>query len=280
MKDLFSISRFWLLLKKDFTENYRLFSIGALSMLFGLTTIMVLFSPVMIKPELDGPLGFSISSVPFAYIYAIGCCISASLMFSPMRTKQGRISLFTLPATSFEKYLEQFLVFVIGFTVVYFACVEVAELLRCLLAPLFWNLLGNHDAALYGKYINHFCSLRVFDAADKLIFSNIGISGNVLLLAVFLGFVVDVAIFTLGAVLWPKYSFIKTYAASYVIGIVAGFVGIIAVIINPFRCCVVEHCLSTLLYAVVAIQTVVAVALFVASYILFKRKNVIHPTLF
>ena len=50
MNNSFSISRFALLLKKDFTENIRLYAIGSVSLLFGLATLMVLGSPLICLP--------------------------------------------------------------------------------------------------------------------------------------------------------------------------------------------------------------------------------------
>ncbi len=105
MNNSFSISRFALLLKKDFTENIRLYAIGSVSLLFGLATLMVLGSPLICLPAEEG--GAIFATFPIYYLFCLSLCIAASMMFPQFRTKQGRLSVFMLPATNAEKYAEQ-----------------------------------------------------------------------------------------------------------------------------------------------------------------------------
>ena len=104
MNNSFSISRFALLLKKDFTENIRLYAIGSVSLLFGLATLMVLGSPLICLPAEEG--GAIFATFPIYYLFCLSLCIAASMMFPQFRTKQGRLSVFMLPATNAEKYAE------------------------------------------------------------------------------------------------------------------------------------------------------------------------------
>ncbi|MGM9804796.1 MAG: hypothetical protein ACI308_11555 [Muribaculaceae bacterium] len=281
MNDVFNITRFGLLIKKDLTENYRLYLIGTASLLFGLFTIMVFTTPMVCEASTTIERQ-TLSTIPFFYIYVFGCMISASLMFSPMRTKQGRISLFTLPATTAEKYLEQVLVNIVGFTIAYAACIEIAELLRCVFSPLFWNcLFTSCYSDNYSAHINHFNAPNVFAGELNIVLSTIGLSSNKLLLLIGLGALIDLGVFSLGAVLWPKYSFIKTYAATYVVGIAIMILLLVGIAVFPFFTDVdTKTQVLACYYTVVALQILVIIGSFAASYILFKRKNVIHPSLF
>ena len=94
------------------------------------------------------------------------------------------------------------------------------------------------------------------------------------------GVVADLGIFTLGAVLWPKYSFIKTYAATYVIGTVFFIMFILVASCIDISESMVETLFSEFIVMIIVLQVLVAVASFVGAYYLLKRKNVIHPTLF
>ena len=276
MNNIFSISRFTLLLKKDIAENIRLYAIGAASLLFGLATLMVLFTPMMSLPE-EGGLFFA--TFPIYNIFVFGVCIAASLMFAPMRTKQGRISLFTLPATSTEKYLEQVFVHIICFAVMFVCCVILAEGIRMVVAPLLWGPGATGGAYAVDRYINHFSFSP--SGVSAMVFANleaVGITFNLLMAVFAAGAFCSVGIFSLGAALWPKYSFIKTYVAAYAVQIVLGIGALIvsgiteAMDFEPFG---VIDTRGFLIFLAVALS-VIAVVTFVASYITFVKKQVIH----
>lgn len=271
MKDSFSISRFWLLLKKDFVENKTALVIGSFALFAAMSLLMIILSVLIDSPDKGG----SLISYVLAYLFAIGVVVSTSLMFSPMRTKQGRISMFTLPATTLEKYLEQIVVYIFGFAAVYAICVELGELVRFVVAPLVW---GKEST---GFYINHFAVLGTMkDIFNNMHLNEIGITSAKVFTICVLGVVADLGIFTLGAVLWPKYSYIKTYAATYVIGIVFFIAFIVVASVVDITEPMIETLFSELLIVIIVLQVLIAVAAFVAGYYLLKRKNVIHPTMF
>lgn len=271
MKDSFSISRFWLLLKKDFVENKTALVIGSFALFAAMSLLMIILSIFIDSPDKGG----CIIGYVLEYLFGIGCAISVSLSFSPMRTKQGRISMFTLPATTLEKYLEQIVVYIFGFAAVYAICVELGELVRCVIAPLVW---GKESI---GIYINHFAVLGTMkDAFNDIHLVEMGITGSKIFTICVLGVIADLGIFTLGAVLWPKFSFIKTYAATYVIGIVFFIAFIVVASVVDITEPMIETLVSELLIVIIVLQVLIAVAAFVAGYYLLKRKNVIHPTVF
>lgn len=270
MNDVFSISRVWLLLKKDFTENYKFYGIGALAFLFAMVSVMILCSPVFCLP--NGEVGTALATFPFVYVYTIGCGVAASLMFAQMRTKQGRVSLFTIPATTAEKYVEQLLVYVVGFAVLYVCCVELAELIRCLVAPLVWGSLSVDT----GRFINHFATVDLSEDQDFVEgFSALGFGdGNFGKLMVF-STLAQIGLFTLASVLWPKYSYIKMYALNYAVSMVIGLVMLLCVFV--FHASMEIHDVwKTVIQPSIWFNAVLAVATFVASYWFFKHKDVIR----
>ncbi|MGN0228217.1 MAG: hypothetical protein ACI4BH_00260 [Muribaculaceae bacterium] len=273
MNNSFSISRFALLLKKDFTENIRLYAIGSVSLLLGLATLMVIFTPLMCMPAEEG--GAIFATFPIYWLFSFALCIAASMMFSQLRTKQGRVSMFMLPATNSEKYLEQIFTNIICFALMFLACIFAAEGIRMVVAPWVWS--DNVSIAINaGEYIDHFNVVYPTEMAMvRTVLEAAGISSSLFMWLTISGIVCNLGVFTLGAVLWPKYSFIKTYVAIYVCEI-ALFI-LMAIGANLFSTFDLESYISTqgMFITLIALLGVGGVAAFVASYILFTRKKVI-----
>ena len=154
MNNSFSISRFALLLKKDFTENIRLYAIGSVSLLFGLATLMVLGSPLICLPAEEG--GAIFATFPIYYLFCLSLCIAASMMFPQFRTKQGRLSVFMLPATNAEKYAEQIFTNIFCFALMFVVCVIAAEGIRMVVAPWVWGDVEASFVVNLGSYVDHF----------------------------------------------------------------------------------------------------------------------------
>jgi len=266
MNDIFSISRFWLLLKKDVTENYKVFIIGGLAMLLAMASLMILTSPVYALPE----VGAMFATFLFLYGYYFGGGIAASLMFAQMRTKQGKVSLFTLPATTAEKYAEQVFVYIIGFAVLYFGSIEIGELVRCQVAPLLWgDMDGTFDT---GKYINHFALSNFnFDSYSN---GELAAVGSKFCWFMFFSFLFELGYFSLGAVLWPKYSYIKAYAVNWAIMMAVMIFALPVFLLSDMP----SKVWSTIWISTttITIYAVLAVAAFVASYWFLKHKDVIR----
>lgn len=271
MNDIFSFSRLWLLLKKDVMENYKMFLVGGLSLFLGITAVLLMFSPIFSLPEVGGMAATFLA----LYGYYFGCGIAASLMFAQMRTKQGKISLFSLPATTCEKYAEQILVWVIGFAVLFFGSLELGELIRCHVAPLLWGDIKGEGFGDMSTFINYFAypSISVDNAASP--FAALGLSSAKLFWFTLFIALNEIGFFTLGSVLWPKYTYIKMYALSYAINMVLMIlvVGIMMIFGVPQSDSIVMILSSN---GLIAFEGVLAVAFFVASYWFFKHKDVIR----
>lgn len=274
MNNSFSISRFALLLKKDFTENIRLYAIGSVSLLLGLATLMVIFTPLMCMPAEEG--GAIFATFPIYWLFCFALCIAASMMSPQLRTKQGRVSLFMLPATNSEKYLEQIFTNIICFALMFLACIYAAEGIRMLVAPWVWSGSNPVLATDAGNYIDHFAIIYPKEAIMvREALASVGMTPDLFAWVMIAGILCNLGVFSLGAVLWPKYSFIKTYVAIYVVETALLIVGtIVTKIFGVFDWTQTVSSRQWLIILIVALG-LGAVAAFGASYFCFTRKKVI-----
>ncbi len=274
MNNSFSFNRLWLLLKKDFVENSKMMFLGAFG-LFGMLTLIYVLIPYW---------GFRNIVTPF--FLTTGCGIAASLMFTQLRTKQGRISNFMLPATTFEKYLEQFLVYVVGFVLLFFACGYAAELVRCIVAPVIW---GEMEGFLkLSEFNNPFAIMTAGidsqrEALEEVFYHDTldFIEVRAWLLAFFVvGTLFSQALFALAATLWPKFSYLKMYVLTQVFSTVLTIVMVpIMAFLTKYYAQHLEDFVEMLLFdgcqwMYLAAYAVIAIVLFVASYVVYKRKDV------
>ena len=274
MNNSFSISRFALLLKKDFTENIRLYAIGSVSLLFGLATLMVLGSPLICLPAEEG--GAIFATFPIYYLFSLSLCIAASMMFPQFRTKQGRLSVFMLPATNAEKYAEQIFTNIFCFALMFVACVIAAEGIRMVVAPWVWGDVEGPFVVNLGSYVDHFSIPIPKEAvAFTQAFAELGITPGLFIGVIVAGNLCSLGVFTLGAMLWPKYSFIKTYVAIYILQIAFSILGVIAASIFSSFDWTQYFSTRGLFIGLIVALGVGAVVAFVASYIVFTHKKVI-----
>ena len=274
MNNSFSISRFALLLKKDFTENIRLYAIGSVSLLFGLATLMVLGSPLICLPAEEG--GAIFATFPIYYLFCLSLCIAASMMFPQFRTKQGRLSVFMLPATNAEKYAEQIFTNIFCFALMFVACVIAAEGIRMVVAPWVWGDVEASFVVNLGSYVDHFAiSIPKEAVAFAQAFAELGITPGLFIGVIVAGNLCSLGVFTLGAMLWPKYSFIKTYVAIYILQIAFSILGVIAASIFSSFDWTQYFSTRGLFIGLIVALGVGAVVAFVASYIVFTHKKVI-----
>lgn len=187
-------SRFLMLLKKYIVENNRriLLSFGAL------------FAVLALCGFLGGVIsaGGNIQLGQFLYPLLMSTLgmVGASVMFSEMKSKQGRTSLLMEPANAIEKFIVRWLVWVVASMLLFWPAFEVAELMR---------RLGT--ALVHGNFIPmSSAGIRHMDLD----------MGECCLLLV-CGYLCTQSFFVLGAILWPRLSFIKTIIATWVLQSVA-----------------------------------------------------------
>ena len=217
MNQVFSPGRFGLTFKKYVGERRRQFAIY-LIVFFGVMVAMwfvplVLFDGIsMYRDYAANPEYYDTSVDPFwragyfAYMFALFAlgAISASMAFSSMASKEGRISTMMTPASTFEKWLTRFLVYIVLFSAVYTLFFYISDGLRVGYIRLFTD---------YGSYAGSISLYETFNGggADD---------GGILGAVTFSSFLMVISTFTLGSAIWPKRALVYTIAACFVLNII------------------------------------------------------------
>ena len=268
----FNWSRFMAALRKEFVENWRTIVFAVIGMYLVLTIGMIFNN---ITNSLDNQLVNSINNkVPQKTGYiglVITCIVGPSLAFRNLKSKSGRVSLFTLPASTLEKFLVNVLIYVFGFFVMYHVCAQLADFTRIAVLLPFWN-----EKLVVPGTIN-FLNL-VNDTVTGI--------GTSLVAAMTTTLSVNLlscmAMYLMGSILWPRLSLLKTFAAGQILSIIVTVFVFIAMFIyfgveqfeNNFRDFMFasgDHVLWTWSGWYIA-ETLVFGAL---AWYLFKHKDVI-----
>ena len=137
------------------------------------------------------------------------CAVSGSRMFSAYHNPRGRIGLLTTPASALEKFATYFIIYVIGFMVVFYVSAIVGDALRVGAVKL---LSDYGDAAHMRPLADVFTSGVASD----------GKGAAMSLLLLYGSAMFTLAWFSLGSILWSKNSFVKSLGAAFVFNVVYG----------------------------------------------------------
>lgn len=185
-------SRFLLTMKKYIMENRRsqLLGVGAF---LGFCILIGVWCGFM---DIDMYYGFTVFYYFFAMLF---CMVCTSLMFSDMGTKEGKIRLLMTPASAADVF----------FTRLLFAIPVVLVIVY-----IGYLLMG------YSNILVYYCRNDVWVTLPNLV--GIPDSERVWYTQAMFGdvFLFNEALFVLGAVLWPRMSFIKTAGLYAVLNIV------------------------------------------------------------
>lgn len=202
-------------------------------------------------------------------VYGFGSIIVASLAFRGLKDKKGRTEFLTSPSSTLEKYLVNVLIYVVGFIVVFPICAQLADLTRIL---VIWPW-SDGDVPGPINFLNTFHNVAHQQEWWKYD------SKVILEITLWLGVLASPALYLLGSVLWPKLSFLKTFAAVYVIEIVIFILAMIGISIFSDMPTAAkwlkglgQNTVMLWYTAFIAIQLIVYWPL---SWILFKRKDVV-----
>lgn len=191
-------SNFFMLLKKYIVENsYRL-----LLCLGALVGVMAFLGFFLGMANEGGGKGMYFG---FSSLLAVMGIAGASQMFSELKTKEGRIALLMEPATVTAKFMVRMCVWVFGSSLVIVLAFEIGDLMRMLGAALF-----HHPVSAFT-----FIDFRV----DSI---------KMVIVTILIYFALQ-SFFVLGAVVWPKLSFIKTIVAMWVMQTVTGIASMIGI---------------------------------------------------
>lgn len=205
----FSSSRFMNLCRKEMVENWRT-NLLRMVMVFGIMVLIFVVNGYFKyrwwpqHAETDPMVEYALNY--FIILGWIFGCLFASMTFSKLRSKTSRLSLIMTPATSFEKYFSRWMISTIVYVVVFIILFMLADYARVIICRIIYPETTIMPASL--KY---------------LVTRNIGIGNamgeNLGIGKFMLSYLFTQSFFLLGSAVWPKNSFIKTFAAGLFIQI-------------------------------------------------------------
>ena len=249
---------FSLTLRKEFIDNRKALLLGIVGILGFCITIGTI-------------LGFNYTGGTwgetsfYGFIALIIGCAVGSLTFSNLIHKETRISMLLVPDTMFDKFIIR-----------WFAVV-----------PLLFILLA------IGLYFTEFSRIIVFKIvhSDEVVaasgdfckvlnpFELIGMihdPSGASLAANFLTFYLfSQSLYILGSVLWPKLSFIKTFAAIWVLETIASII-LMTIDINIPKGVIFDG--TTFFWCVAAVTFAITVVVYVLAYLRFRNYQVVNKT--
>lgn len=187
--------------------------------------------------------------VTYAFFSGLVCSVIASLMFHDFGNKQGRINALMTPVPQSYKFLIRLIAVFPGAIL--------------LVVAGYYALAGCMNLCMgltYSIWLPVYNPFGIFSYND----------GWETVFAFAAPFVLNEGLFILGAIAWPKKSFLKTILVQAALGIVLSFVGFaIAKISRNFT--IVVHDEVALIYIVLSCVAAMGIAMIYIAYRLLKR---------
>ena len=270
VNQIFDWNRFTATLRKEVVENWRPILFTLLGIYGLLTIIMIIGNAVAgdtIQEEVMSLQGQLPQKVVYGILSIIGPII-ASMAFSKLTSKTGRINMFTSPSSTLEKYLVNGVVYVLGFIVSFFILAQLADLTRIAAMHIFG----------FGGYIPGAIN---FTKIGKEVVTGMGseiFKGPMAVTYAWLSLLSGTGIYLLGSVIWPRLSLLKTFAAIMAIQMIIGVLSIILTLVfsdaQSTAMWIMEHSSRVLPFVLTLsiAQTIISWGL---AWYLFKHKDVI-----
>jgi hypothetical protein len=265
----FNWKRFVAVLRKEVVENWR-------TLLFSIIAIYGILAIIMIIGNLTLQNSTARSEVMLRYtfvylVFSFSGIFFASLAFRGLKSKTGRTELLTSPSSTFEKFLVNATIYVLGFIIVFPICAQLADLTRI---AVLWPWLGSESVP---GPINYLTTIHNF--AFQQDFWSLEVN-SWLEASLWIGMLAAPGLYFMGSILWPKLSFLKTFAAVYVIETVISIVAMICVLVfsdmKSFGLWVLDLFNGGNVMMMLAIFTAIQLVIYWAlSWYLFKRKDVV-----
>ena len=272
VNQIFNWSRFTAALRKEVVENWRTIVFTILGIYLLLTVIMILGNIIdSISDNIVSSLMNMVPQKTVFFMLAIALMVVASLSFRNLKSKNGRVALFTSPSSTLEKFLVNVLIYVVGSIVVFFACAQLADLTRIGIL----SLVGADDLIVPGP-INFLSAIN--DTVTGI--GSIEPVAKGMNWIFWLSLLATPGMYLLGSVLWPRLSLLKTFAASQILSIVVMIIAITLTnvlipedeIVNWMKNMVESGTLTNWIAISMGVQAVLYWGL---SWYLFKRKDVV-----
>ena len=272
VNQIFNWSRFTAALRKEVVENWRTIVFTILGIYLLLTVIMILGNIIdSISDNIVSSLMNMVPQKTVFFMLAIALMVVASLSFRNLKSKNGRVALFTSPSSTLEKFLVNILIYVVGSIVVFFACAQLADLTRIGIL----SLVGADDLIVPGP-INFLSAIN--DTVTGI--GSIEPVAKGMNWIFWLSLLATPGMYLLGSVLWPRLSLLKTFAASQILSIAVMIIAITLTnvlipedeIANWLKNIVESGTLTNWIAISMGVQAVLYWGL---SWYLFKRKDVV-----
>ena len=272
VNQIFNWNRFTAALRKEVVENWRTIVFTILGIYLLLTVIMILGNIIdSISDNIVSSLMNMVPQKTVFFMLAIALMVVASLSFRNLKSKNGRVALFTSPSSTLEKFLVNVLIYVVGSIVVFFACAQLADLTRIGIL----SLVGADDLIVPGP-INFLSAIN--DTVTGI--GSIEPVAKGMRWIFWLSLLATPGMYLLGSVLWPRLSLLKTFAASQILSIVVMIIAITLTnvlipedeIVNWLKNIVESGTLTNWIAISLGVQAVLYWGL---SWYLFKRKDVV-----
>ena len=206
----FNWHRFVAALRKEFVENRTIIMLAILGM-YLLLTIGMIFNNI--TESLNNDLVNCINNyVPHKMGYmalVVTCIVFPSMAFRNLKSKGGRVSLFTSPSSTLEKFLVNVTIYVIGFFVMFHVCAQLADFTRiAILLPFRSERIIVPGSINFMNLVND----TVTGIGTSLVAEmTTALGANVLSC---------MAMYLMGSILWPRLSLLKTFIAGQVITLI------------------------------------------------------------
>ena len=207
----FSLPRFINLCRKEMVENWKS-NVLRMVLMYGVMAVVMVWNGYFryrgtYNYQEDPAWIFLLVTFIWA-LWGFGC-LSASFTMEKMKTKTSRTSMLMVPATPFEKFFSRWFVFTVVFLVIFLISYKLADYTRFIIYSLAYPeekdfIIPVDLSHLVGERKTYYTLCRT------------GLQFGALLSAYF--FVQS--LFVLGSSIWPKNSFLKTFASGTVIAIV------------------------------------------------------------
>ena len=208
----FSLPRFMNLCRKEMVENWRS-NVLRMVLMYGVMAVVMVWNGYFEyrywhSGQIEDPAWTFLLVVFIWSLWGFGC-LSASFTMEKMKTKTSRTSMLMVPATPFEKFFSRWFVFTVVFLVIFLISYKLADYTRFIIYSLAYPeekdfIIPVDLSYLVGERKTYYTLCRT------------GLQFGALLSAYF--FVQS--LFVLGSSIWPKNSFLKTFASGTVIAIV------------------------------------------------------------
>lgn len=239
------MNTFILTLRKYLTDNRRRFCLT----LAGLVALNLILGSLSACIHQGGGTGQTILMIFYLSIFG---CVFASLSFASMKTPRGRISTLMTPAPMLHKFLVRWIVAVPVTALLLWGGFWLTEATRVVLWPVF-----NESTAVW------------LDTTAAL-----GHESS-LITAVIVSFAMAAqAFYFLGAIVWPRHSFIKSVLAGWVISTVCSIVMVVVDWSVPYHGHILPQVSQLIAWSIFSLNITLAVILYGIAYLRFKESDV------